>query len=99
MAKKYVSKIVKFMLSNPQDLKRLQALGGISFNKYVKGKLDEDILKDSEAGVVGVFQEQILRLQKEIAKLKSRHAASLTTRPTGNKESRRTLSVNEWFED
>jgi hypothetical protein len=41
MAKKYVSKIVKFMLSNTQDVKRLGALEGISFSKYVKGKLDE----------------------------------------------------------
>ena len=62
------SKIVKFMLSNPKDLKRLQALDGISFSKYVKGKLDEDAAGVDPAIVL--LQAQVARLEKEIKELK-----------------------------
>ncbi len=87
--KRYVAKIVKFMLSNPADLKRLKMLSGISFSKYVKGKLDEDL---------GALQEQVLRLQKENADLKGRGScAPATIQPP--KVDNRINSVNDWFED
>jgi hypothetical protein len=67
-AKRYVSKIVKFMLSNPADLKRLDALSGISFSKYVKGKLDCDA---AGAAPIPLLQAQVTRLEREIGELRT----------------------------
>jgi hypothetical protein len=92
-AKKYVAKIVKFMLSNPQDLKRLAALEGISFSKYVKGKLDCDV-----TGVdIVLLQAQVTRLEKEIRELKSCGVVPQTVRQEDDE--RKSSDVSDWFED
>jgi hypothetical protein len=96
-AKKYVSKIVKFMLSNPADLKRLDALSGISFSKYVKEKLDEDTAGVDPAIVV--LQAQVRSLQKEIAELKSHGIPSQILRSKGDSGDGNSSNVNEWFKD
>jgi hypothetical protein len=96
-AKRYVSKIVKFMLSNPADLKRLDALSGISFSKYVKGKLDGDVAGVDPA--IALLQAQVTRLEQEIAGLKSHCAAPQIVRQQGDNGDRDKTNVNEWFEE
>ncbi len=92
-AKKYITKIVKFMLSNPQDLKRLAVIEGTSFSKYVKGKIDEDA-----AGVdIVLLQAQVTRLEQEIQVLKRSGVAPPTARQEDDKGN--IPDVSDWFED
>ena len=92
MARKYVAKVVKFMLSNPADLKRLDALSGISFSKYVKGKIDEDAAGVDPAIVL--LQAQVTRLEKEIQVLKQGNVCAVPRR-----EGKTRVEVDNWFEE
>jgi hypothetical protein len=90
-AKKYISKIVKFMLSNPADLKRLDTLSGISFSKYVKGKIDFDA-----TGVdIALLQAQVTRLEEEIKTLKRCGVKNVL--PAKAKKTR--VEIDNWFEE
>ncbi len=84
----------KFMLSNPADLKRLDALSGISFSKYVKGKIDCDA-----AGVdIVLLQEQVTRLEQEIRELKRCEIKSSSpVRPVREEKTR--VDIDNWFEE
>jgi hypothetical protein len=86
MATRYVAKIVKFMLSNPADLKRLDALSGISFSKYVKGKLDEDIMRLS---LQGKFAHQNEEFKSNSRGFPMRDSAQIG----------KASDVNNWFDD
>ena len=89
--KRYVAKIVKFMLSNPADLKRLEVLSGISFSKYVKGKIDCDA-----AGVdIVLLQEQVARLEQEIQVLKRIEVK----RVAPSKNEKTSIDIDNWFEE
>jgi hypothetical protein len=92
-AKRYVAKIVKFMLSNPADLKRLELLSGISFSKYVKGKLDEDTAGVDPA--IALLQAQVTRLEQEIQVLKRGEVKC--TVPA--REDKTRVEIDNWFEE
>jgi hypothetical protein len=92
-AKKYITKIVKFMLSNPQDLKRLAVIEGTSFSKFVKGKIDCDA-----AGVdIVLLQAQVARLEQEIGELKRSGVTPQIVRQED--DTRNSPDVSDWFED
>jgi ABC-type cobalamin transport system permease subunit len=75
------------MLNNPQEVKRLAAIEGISFSKYVKGKIDCDA-----AGVdIILLQAQVARLVQEIKELKT----GVVTRSLGLLW----RLVDKWFDD
>jgi len=81
------------MLSNPADLKRLDALSGISFSKYVKGKIDCDAAGIDPA--IALLQAQVTRLEQEIQALKRGEVKNAF--PAKTEKTR--VEIDNWFEE